>query len=193
MSNYYIHASSFFDKDVSIGNNTKIWHFCHVCKNATIGKNVSIGQNVYVGENVIIGDDCKIQNNVSIFTGVSIEDQVFCGPSVVFTNVYNPRSNINRKKEFKKTLVRKGVTLGANCTIVCGIEIGKYAFIGAGSVVREDVLEYALVVGNPGRQIGWMSEYGEKLPLPLYGVGQYKCPNTKITYNLKKNKITTFK
>tara|TARA_Y100001980_G_C14365368_1_gene171983 strand:+ start:58 stop:636 length:579 start_codon:yes stop_codon:yes gene_type:complete len=158
-----IHESSYIDENVEIGKNTKIWHFSHVLSNCKIGKNSSLGQNVVVGPNVTIGDCVKIQNNVSVYDGVTIEDDVFCGPSCVFTNVINPRSSVERKDEYKKTLVCKGASIGANATIVCGIKLGKYCFIGAGSTVVKDVPDYALMVGNPARQIGWMSEFGGKL------------------------------
>ena len=157
----FIHKTSFLDENVAIGMGTKIWHFCHILKDCKIGKDCSFGQNVVVGPNVIVGNKVKIQNNVSVYEGVTLEDGVFCGPSCVFTNVHNPRSEIERKHEYRKTLVRKGATLGANCTIVCGITIGKFAFIGAGAVISKDVPDYALMVGVPGKQIGWMSEYKE--------------------------------
>ena len=166
----FIHESSFVDENVIIGQGTKIWHFNHVLKNCIIGKDCSFGQNVVVGPNVIIGNKVKIQNNVSVYDGVTLEDGVFCGPSCVFTNVNNPRSEIVRKHEYRKTLVKKGTTLGANCTIVCGVTLGKFAFIGAGAVISKDVPDYALMVGVPAKQIGWMSEYGEKLDLPVTGL-----------------------
>jgi UDP-2-acetamido-3-amino-2,3-dideoxy-glucuronate N-acetyltransferase len=181
---YFFHESAFVDQGASIGQETKVWHFCHISSGAIIGKKCSIGQNVYVGNNVKIGNDCKIQNNVSVYDNVFIEDGVFCGPSMVFTNVYNPRSLVERKDEFLDTHVKKGSSLGANCTIICGINIGEYAFIGAGAVVNEDVKPYALMVGVPAKQIGWMSEFGEKIPLPLKGSGSYICPHTKDKYSL---------
>ena len=158
-----IHPSAYVDDGATIGEGTKIWHFCHVMPKAIIGENCSLGQNVFVADNVIIGNNTKIQNNVSIYTGVVCEDDVFLGPSMVFTNVYNPRSAVNRKEEYMKTLVGRGATIGANATIVCGVTIGAYAFIGAGSVIKHDVPSYALMVGVPARQIGWMSEHGERL------------------------------
>ncbi len=161
--NYFVHKSSYVEKPCSIGEGTNIWYFCHVMKSAQIGKNCNIGQNVFIGEKVIIGDGVKVQNNVSLYTGVVCEDYVFIGPSVVFTNVINPRSQINRKSQFKNTLVRTGASIGANATIVCGHEIGKYAFVGAGSVVTRDVSDFALVIGNPARQTGWVCECGLKL------------------------------
>ena len=161
----------------------------HICGGAKIGKNVSLGQNVFVGNRVQIGDNCKIQNNVSVYDNVILSDGVFCGPSMVFTNVHNPRALIERKNEYRPTLVNKGVTFGANSTIICGIQIGEYAFIGAGAVVTKDVKAYALVIGNPAKQIGWMSEYGERLDLPLLGDGQAVCSHTKDTYMLLNDKV----
>lgn len=184
-----IHSSAIVDDGARIGDGTRIWHFTHVCAGAHIGRNVTLGQNVFVGDRVEIGDNCKVQNNVSVYDGVLLENDVFCGPSVVFTNVYNPRSAINRKNEFLRTTVRSGATLGANCTIVCGVDIGKYAFIGAGALVREDVAPYALVVGSPSRQVGWMSEFGERILLPLEGDGEYQCPNTGSEYRLRKGRM----
>ncbi|RMD94565.1 MAG: N-acetyltransferase [Calditrichaeota bacterium] len=159
----YIHPSSVVDEPCEIGEGTKIWHFCHIMKHAHIGRNCILGQNVFVASDVKIGNHVKIQNNVSIYTGVELEDEVFCGPSCVFTNVINPRSGIERKDEFQKTLVKKGASLGANCTIVCGTTIGRYAFVGAGAVVTKDVPDYSLVVGVPARPIGWVCECGERL------------------------------
>ena len=161
----FIHDSSFRDENVEIGSGTKIWHFSHILKDCKIGNDCSFGQNVVVGQSVVIGNKVKIQNNVSVYEGVTLEDGVFCGPSCVFTNVNNPRSEIVRKNEFRKTLVKRGATLGANCTIVCGVTIGAFAFIGAGAVISKDVPSYALMVGVPAKQVGWMSEYGEKLDL----------------------------
>tara|TARA_R110002167_G_scaffold3623_4_gene17656 strand:+ start:17169 stop:17750 length:582 start_codon:yes stop_codon:yes gene_type:complete len=182
-----IHHSAIVDSGASIGEGSRIWHFVHVCGGAVIGKGCSLGQNVFVGNKVVIGDSCKIQNNVSLYDNVTLEDGVFCGPSVVFTNVYNPRAKIVRKEEFRDTLIEKGATLGANCTIVCGVTIGRYAFIGAGAVVNRDVKPYALVVGVPAKQIGWMSEYGEQIPLPLEGDGEYICQKSDQKYKLIKN------
>lgn len=179
-----IHPSAIVDDGASIGDGSRIWHFVHVCAAAVIGKNCSLGQNVFVGNKVSIGDNCKIQNNVSVYDNVTLEEGVFCGPSMVFTNVYNPRSLIERKNEFRNTLVKKGATLGANCTIVCGATIGEYAFIGAGAVVNKDVKAFALMVGVPARQIGWMSEFGEQVPLPIKGKGEYICPHSKQKYIL---------
>ena len=168
---HYQHFSAIVDEGAQIGEGSRIWHFVHVCGGARVGQGVSLGQNVFVGNNVVIGDRCKVQNNVSVYDNVTLEEGVFCGPSMVFTNVYNPRSLIERKDQYRDTLVKKGATLGANCTIVCGITIGEYAFVGAGAVVNKDVPAYALMVGVPARQIGWMSEYGEQLQLPREGNG----------------------
>ncbi len=182
--NYYQHPSAIVDEGAEIGDGSRVWHFAHVCGGAKIGKEVSLGQNVFVGNKVRIGDRCKIQNNVSVYDNVYLEDGVFCGPSMVFTNVYNPRSLIERKSEYKDTLVKKGATLGANSTIVCGVTIGAYAFIGAGAVINRDVPDYALMVGVPAKQIGWMSEYGEQLDLPLSGQAEAQCPHTGEVYRL---------
>ncbi len=179
-----VHPTAIIDDGAQIGEGTRIWHWVHVCGGAKIGKGVSLGQNVFVGNKVFIGDRCKIQNNVSVYDNVTLEDGVFCGPSMVFTNVYNPRSLIERKNEYRDTLVKRGVTLGANCTIVCGVTIGEYAFIGAGSLINKNIPPYALMVGVPARQIGWMSEYGEQIPLPIKGQGQYQCPHTGQQYEL---------
>jgi UDP-2-acetamido-3-amino-2,3-dideoxy-glucuronate N-acetyltransferase len=173
--NYFKHETAVIDEPVEIGEGTKIWHFSHISANAKIGNNVVIGQNVFVGKGVVIGNGCKIQNNVSIYEGLTLEENVFCGPSCVFTNVYNPRSEIIRKSEYKKTLVKKGATVGANCTIICGITVGSFAFIGAGSLIRKNVLDYALMVGVPAKQIGWMSKNGYKLDLPLVGNAETIC------------------
>jgi UDP-2-acetamido-3-amino-2,3-dideoxy-glucuronate N-acetyltransferase len=181
---YYQHSSAIVDEGAQIGEGSRVWHFVHVCGGACIGKGVSLGQNVFIGNKVVIGDQCKIQNNVSVYDNVTLEQGVFCGPSMVFTNVYNPRSLIERKDEYRNTLVKKGVTLGANCTIVCGVTIGEFAFIGAGAVVNKDVSPYALMVGVPAKQIGWMSEYGEQLDLPLDGVGETLCIHSGERYVL---------
>jgi len=183
--NFQLHETAVVDKGAQIGSRTKIWHWVHICSGAKIGSDVSLGQNVYVGNKVIIGDKCKIQNNVSIFDNVYLEEGVFCGPSMVFTNVYNPRSLVNRKDEYKDTIVKKGATLGANSTVICGVTIGSYAFVGAGSLVNKDVPPYALVVGVPAKQIGWMSEYGEKLDLPLKGSAEAICEHSGKKYQLK--------
>jgi UDP-2-acetamido-3-amino-2,3-dideoxy-glucuronate N-acetyltransferase len=182
---YFVHITSVIDSNVCIGSGTKIWLFCHVLPGSKIGSNCNIGQNVVIGPNAIIGNNCKIQNNVSVYEGVTLEDDVFCGPSMVFTNVINPRAAIPRKDSYQKTLVKKGATLGANCTIVCGITIGTYAFIGAGTVVTENVPDFALMVGIPARQVGWMSEFGERLNLPLSGNEETVCPYSGKRYILK--------
>lgn len=182
--NYQVHASAIVDDGAQIGDGSRIWHFVHVCAGARIGKGVSLGQNVFVGNKVSIGDHCKIQNNVSVYDNVTLEEGVFCGPSMVFTNVYNPRSLIERKSEYRDTLVRKGATLGANCTIVCGVTIGEYAFVGAGAVINKNVPAYALMVGVPARQIGWMSEFGEQLDLPLRGQEHTFCAHSGARYVL---------
>jgi UDP-2-acetamido-3-amino-2,3-dideoxy-glucuronate N-acetyltransferase len=190
MTNITIHPTAIVDEGAQIGEGSRVWHWVHVCGGAKLGNGVSLGQNVFIGNEVIIGDHCKIQNNVSVYDNVTLEEGVFCGPSMVFTNVYNPRSLIERKSEYRNTLVRKGATLGANSTIVCGTTIGEYAFIGAGAVVNRDVKPYALVVGTPARQIGWMSEYGERIPLPLNGDGKYICPHTGQQYQLLNDEMT---
>ena len=186
---YYAHETAIIDEGAKIGARSKIWQWVHVSRGANIGSDVSLGQNVFIGNKVKIGDKCKIQNNVSVYDNVYLEEGVFCGPSMVFTNVYNPRSLINRKNEYQNTYVNKGASLGANCTIVCGVSIGEYAFVGAGSVVNKDVPNYALVVGVPAKQIGWISEYGERLNLPLHGNGEAICEHTGHKYILKNSKV----
>ena len=181
MSSYFFHPSSFIDQPCEIGEGTRIWHFCHIMPNATIGRNCSLGQNVMVASHVVIGDNVKIQNNVSLYTGVIIEADVFLGPSCVFTNVTNPRSQINRKSEYKQTLVKQGATVGANATIVCGATIGQYAFIGAGAVVRGDVPDYALMLGVPAIRKGWMSRHGHRLGSPD-SEGIMRCPESGWRY-----------
>ncbi len=185
--NPYIHPTAVIDPDCQIGDGTKIWHFSHLMSHCKIGKNCNLGQNVFVAEGVTIGDHVKVQNNVSIYAGVEVEDDVFLGPSMVFTNVLNPRSFIERKSEFKKTLVRKGATIGANATIVCGNSIGRYALVGAGAVVTKPVLDYALMVGNPAVQIGWVSEYGHTLTFDEQG--RAVCPESGQQYRLEQNKL----
>ena len=180
-----VHDSAIVDPGASIGPGSRVWHFVHVCGGATIGAGCSLGQNVFVGNKVVIGDNVKIQNNVSVYDNVTLEDDVFCGPSMVFTNVYNPRSAVSRKDEYRDTLVRRGATLGANCTIVCGVEIGEEAFVGAGAVVNRDVPPHALMVGVPAVQIGWMSRHGERLDLPTRGSGTATCPGSGEQYELK--------
>jgi UDP-2-acetamido-3-amino-2,3-dideoxy-glucuronate N-acetyltransferase len=187
---YQMHETAIVEDGAQIGADSRIWHWVHICGGAIIGQGVSLGQNVFIGNKVIIGDKCKIQNNVSVYDNVYLEEGVFCGPSMVFTNVYNPRSLIERKDEYKDTLVKKGATLGANCTILCGIIIGKFSFIGAGAVVNKNVPAYALMVGVPAKQIGWMSEYGEKLDLPLKGGAEATCEYTGQKYRLVDGELT---
>ena len=182
--NYTKHDTAIVDAGATIGAGTRIWHWVHVSGGAKIGERCSLGQNVYVGNRVVIGNNVKIQNNVSVYDNVTLEDDVFCGPSMVFTNVYNPRSAVTRKDEYRDTVVKRGATLGANCTIVCGVTIGEFAFIGAGAVVNKDVKPFALMVGVPAKQIGWMSEFGEQLKLPLSGSGTTTCRNTGSEYRL---------
>lgn len=184
MTDYFRHPSAIVDDGAQIGDGSRVWHFAHVCSGAVIGQGVSLGQNVFVGNRVIIGDRCKIQNNVSVYDNVTLEEGVFCGPSMVFTNVYNPRALIERKDQYRDTRVGRGATLGANCTIVCGTTIGAQAFIAAGSVVNRDVPNFALMVGVPARQIGWMSAFGERLDLPMTGSGEAACPHTGDYYRL---------
>jgi len=186
---YTVHETAIIDKGAKIGSGSRIWHWVHVCAGAKIGENVSLGQNVFVGNKVNIGDKCKVQNNVSLYDNVTLEEGVFCGPSMVFTNVYNPRSLIERKDEYLDTLVRKGATLGANCTIVCGVTIGEYAFVGAGTLINKDVKPYALMVGVPAKQIGWLSQYGKRLDLPLTGNAEAICEDTGQQYILDNNEI----
>ena len=186
---YQVHETAIVDEGAQIGSGSRVWQWVHVCAGAQTGSGVSLGQGVFVGNKVIIGDKCKIQNNVSVYDNVYLEEGVFCGPSMVFTNVYNPRSLIERKDEYRDTFVKKGATLGANCTIVCGTTVGAYAFVGAGAVVNKDVPPYALMVGVPARQIGWMSEYGEKLDLPVIGNAQTICEHTGQKYQLKDSQV----
>lgn len=185
-----IHPTAIVDKGAQIGSGSRIWHWVHICAGAKIGHDCSLGQNVFVGNNVLIGNNVKIQNNVSVYDNVTVEDDVFCGPSMVFTNVYNPRSAVSRKDEYRNTLVKRGATLGANCTVVCGITIGEYAFVAAGAVVNRDVKPYALMAGVPARQIGWMSQFGERLDLPLDGNAETNCPHTGKAYQLRDGKCT---
>lgn len=184
---FYAHPTAVIDEGCEIGQGTKIWHFSHIMPNCKIGENCNIGQNVVVSPEVVLGNNVKVQNNVSIYTGVVCEDDVFLGPSMVFTNVVNPRSAVNRRNQYAKTLVKRGATIGANATIVCGHDIGRYAFIGAGAVVTKTVADYALVVGNPARQIGWMSEYGHKLVFDQEGIAV--CPESLERYKLEKGKV----
>ena len=186
-TNYFAHETAVIDEGCKIGAGTKIWHFSHIMSNCELGAGCNIGQNVVVSPDVILGKNVKVQNNVSIYTGVICEDDVFLGPSMVFTNVVNPRSAVNRRGTYVKTLVKKGVSIGANATIVCGHDIGEFAFIGAGAVVTKEVPAYALVVGNPARQVGWMSEYGHRLHFDDNGIAE--CPESKETYKLENNKV----
>lgn len=188
-----VHETAIIDAGAVIDDGTRVWHWVHVCGGAKIGSNCSLGQNVFVGNRVVIGNNVKIQNNVSIYDNVTLEDDVFCGPSMVFTNVYNPRSAVSRKNEYRDTLIKQGATLGANCTIVCGITIGRFAFVGAGAVVNKDVPDYALMVGVAARQIGWMSEFGEQLDLPLSGDVEAVCGQTGVRYKLQGREVKVCK
>ncbi|MFT3817661.1 MAG: acyltransferase [Rubrivivax sp.] len=185
-----VHPSAIVDEGARIGDGSRVWHFAHVCAGARIGEGCSLGQGVYVGNDVTIGRNVKIQNNVSVYDAVTLEDDVFCGPSVVFTNVHNPRAAVPRKSEYRPTLVKRGATLGANCTIVCGTTVGEHAFVGAGAVVSRDVPAYALVVGVPARRIGWVSRHGERLDLPVSGHGEAACPATGERYRLQGDTLT---
>lgn len=187
---HFQHPTAIVDDGATIGAGSRIWHFVHVCAGACIGKGVSLGQGVFVGNRVVIGDGCKVQNNVSVYDNVTLEEGVFCGPSMVFTNVYNPRALIERKDEYRDTRVKRGATLGANCTIVCGVTIGEFAFVGAGAVVTRDVPDFALVTGVPARQTGWMSAHGARLLLPLKGRGRATCPQTGDVYTLADGHLT---
>ncbi|MGE9746028.1 acyltransferase [Bdellovibrio bacteriovorus] len=189
-SSVFVHETAIVDSGAQIGAETKIWHWTHVSAGAKLGEKCSLGQNVYVGNKVVLGNNVKVQNNVSIYDNVYIEDNVFCGPSMVFTNVINPRSGVVRKSEYKDTFVKKGVSIGANATIVCGVTLGDFAFIAAGSVVTKDVKPYALIAGVPGKQIGWMSQFGERIELPMEGSGRWTCPHTKIVYVLSGDRIS---
>lgn len=189
MSDNVIHPTAIVDAGAQIGENSRVWHWTHICGGARIGKGCSFGQNVFVGNDVVVGDNVKVQNNVSIYDAVVLEDDVFCGPSMVFTNVYNPRSAVTRKNEYRKTTIKRGATLGANCTVVCGVTVGEYAFVGAGAVINKNVKPYALMAGVPARQIGWMSQHGERLELPLQGDAVAKCPATGAVYELKAGEV----
>jgi UDP-2-acetamido-3-amino-2,3-dideoxy-glucuronate N-acetyltransferase len=189
--NYFAHETAVIDEGCTIGAGTKIWHFSHIMTGAVLGERCNIGQNVVISPDVVLGSNCKVQNNVSVYTGVTCGDDVFLGPSCVFTNVVNPRSAVNRKSEYLKTHVGNGATIGANATIVCGHDIGKYAFIGAGAVVTKTIPDYALVVGNPARQIGWVSEYGHRLEFDNAGIAI--CPETKQEYKLENNQVERIK
>ncbi|MFN4028671.1 MAG: acyltransferase [Acidovorax temperans] len=186
---YTAHPSAIIDEGAQIGAGTRIWHWVHICSGARIGQGCTFGQNVYVGNDVVIGNNVKVQNNVSVYDAVTLEDDVFCGPSVVFTNVYNPRSSVVRKHEYRKTHVSRGATLGANATVVCGVTVGAYAFVAAGAVVNRDVPPYALVAGVPARHIGWMSEHGERLDLPLQGEAEATCAQTGAIYRLSGDRV----
>ena len=186
----FIHSTAIVDEGAVLGDGCRVWHFVHISAGARIGQRCSFGQNVYVGNDVTIGNNVRIQNNVSVYDAVQLEDDVFCGPSMVFTNVYNPRSAVTRKHEYRRTLVRHGATLGANSTIICGIEIGRFAFIGAGAVVNRDVPDFALMMGVPARHRGWISRFGERLALPLRGHGQADCPHTGDHYYLEGDRVT---
>lgn len=185
-----IHPTAIVDEGASIGEGSRVWHWVHICGGARIGERCSFGQNVFVGNDVLIGNNVKVQNNVSIYDAVTLEDDVFCGPSMVFTNVYNPRSAVTRKDEYRRTLIQQGATLGANSTIVCGVTVGAYAFVAAGAVINRDVRPYALMAGVPARQIGWMSAHGERLSLPLEGNAVAQCPATGISYRLSGNEVS---
>ena len=188
---YQAHETAIVDDGAQIGQGTRIWHWVHICAGARIGERCSFGQNVFVGNDVVIGNNCKVQNNVSIYDAVTLEDDVFCGPSMVFTNVHNPRAAVIRKDEYRRTLVKRGATIGANATLVCGVTLGEYAFIAAGAVITKDVKPYALMAGVPARQIGWMSQHGERLDLPLTGQASTRCPHTGITYILHGEQVRT--
>lgn len=187
-----IHETAIVDSGAEIGAGTRIWHWVHVCAGARIGRDCSLGQNVFVGNDVVIGDNVKVQNNVSVYDGVTLESDVFCGPSMVFTNVRNPRAAVARKSEYRRTLVRRGATLGANCTIVCGVTLGEYAFVATGAVVNRDAPPHAMMAGVPARQIGWMSRHGERLNLPLAGNGEATCPGTGEYYRLRDGQCLRF-
>lgn len=185
-----IHPTAIVDEGAQIGEGSRFWHWVHICGGAKIGRDCSFGQNVFVGNRVVIGNNCKIQNNVSVYDNVTLEDDVFCGPSMVFTNVYNPRSAVSRKDEYRNTLVKRGVTIGANATIICGTTLGEYAFVAAGAVINRNVKPYALMAGVPAKQIGWMSQHGERLNLPLTGNGQAACASTGKNYTLQNGNLT---
>ena len=186
---FQAHETAIIDDGAEIGNGCRVWHWVHISAGAKIGTDCSFGQNVFIGNRVLVGNNVKIQNNVSVYDNVTLEDDVFCGPSMVFTNVYNPRSAVSRKDEYRETLVRQGATLGANCTIVCGVTIGSFSFVGAGAVIKADVPDFALMVGVPAKQIGWMSEFGERLDLPLSGTAETTCESTGAIYRLDNDTV----
>lgn len=190
MREQLIHPSAIVDEGATLGVDTRVWHFSHVCAGARIGAGCSLGQNVFIGNDVVVGDRVKIQNNVSVYDAVTIEDDVFCGPSMVFTNVFNPRAAVVRKDQYRRTLVERGATLGANATIVCGVTIGRHAFIAAGAVVTRDVPPFALMAGVPARQTGWMSRHGERLPLGVGATGRASCPHTGDVYTVRDGACT---
>jgi UDP-2-acetamido-3-amino-2,3-dideoxy-glucuronate N-acetyltransferase len=190
MSDYFVHESSYVDDGCVIGGGTKVWHFCHLMKDARVGRDCNIGQNVVIMPGVVIGNNVKIQNNVSLYTGVELEDDVFCGPSMVFTNVINPRSHVIRRDEYRRTVVRRGASLGANSTVVCGVTLGRYAFIGAGAVVTKDVPDYALVVGNPGRISGWMCACGVKLAAGATPPREAACRECGLEYRVREGQLS---
>jgi UDP-2-acetamido-3-amino-2,3-dideoxy-glucuronate N-acetyltransferase len=185
-----VHPSAIVDAGAVLGPGTRVWHFSHVCGGARIGADCSLGQNVFVGNDVVIGNGVKIQNNVSVYDAVTLEDEVFCGPSMVFTNVYNPRAGVNRKDQYRRTVVKRGASIGANATIVCGVTVGRFAFVGAGAVVKRSVPDFAMMGGVPARQIGWISRFGERLALPLSGNGEAACPHTGDVYLLRDGTCT---
>lgn len=186
--NYFVHESAYVDDNCHIGEGTKIWHFCHIMSNSVIGKKCNIGQNVVISPDVVLGNNVKVQNNVSVYTGVICEDDVFLGPSMVFTNVINPRGSVNRRGSYTETIVKKGASIGANATIVCGNNIGEFAFVGAGAVVTKEIPPYALVVGNPAKQVGWISEYGHRLEFDFSGKAE--CIESGEKYELANNQVT---
>jgi UDP-2-acetamido-3-amino-2,3-dideoxy-glucuronate N-acetyltransferase len=185
-----VHPSAIIDDGAQLGEGCRVWHFVHICAGARIGQNCSFGQNVFVGNDAHIGNNVKIQNNVSVYDAVTLEDDVFCGPSAVFTNVYNPRAAVTRKDEYRPTLIKRGATLGANSTIVCGVTVGEYAFIGAGAVVNRDVPDYALMVGVPAQQVGWMSRQGARLEIPVFGQAEAICPSNGARYRLDGQRVS---
>lgn len=193
MKGVFNHCTAVIDDGATIGSGSKIWHFAHVCGGAKIGEGCSLGQNVFIGNRVTIGNNCKIQNNVSVYDNVFLEDDVFCGPSMVFTNVINPRSAVIRKDEYRDTIVKKGATIGANATVICGVTLGEYCFIAAGAVINKSVKPFSLMAGVPGKQIGWMSRHGTRIPIPITGAAAWTCPDTQDQYSLDKDQLTLSK